>query len=273
MKTLTLTCVIFMALSPTGASARVIAGDLDNTVAVYYFTALTASDNVYDHSMNGLHGALFNGARLGRISGRDCLSLGSNAAEFEASYHNKSLSVSKEFSIVSWVKILQQINTFAICAAAYNNPIGDRWGNFVADYTGGACLEIDVDGTLRGSYIYDDSTSDVWVEVSDRNVNNNRWQHIGFVINGNSRALYLNGVQIAVFPVNEHRSFNGTGTSIYIGEGARGSVDNVGFFKNDLTDAQVRLIYEKGLSNIISIAPVDPNGKVATTWGNLKNNP
>ena len=272
MKFLTFTCAIaiLIAVCTTGADARVIAGDLENAVAVYFFNSLTASGNVFDYSTNGLHGSLFDGAQLGRISGRNCLSLGSNAAVFGAWADRKSLSVSKEFSIVSWVKIPLQINTFGICVFAYNGPFEDRWGNITEDFTGRVCLEVDVDGTLHGSYIYDDLTSEVGVTVTDRNVNNNRWHHIGFVINRNSEKLYLNGARIAVFPVNEHRSFSGTGTSIFIGVEARGSVDNVGFFRNDLTDAQVRLIYEKGLGNIISIAPVDPNGKVATTWGALK---
>lgn len=274
MRTLGFVCAIaiFIAWFTTGAYARVVAGDLDNAVAVYYFTSLTASGNVLDYSTNGLHGSLFDGAQLSRISGRNCLSLGGNAAVFAAWDDQKFLSVSKEFSIVSWVKIPLQINTFAICVFAYNGPFEDRWGNIAADFTGSVCLEVDLDGALRGSYIYDDPTNEVGVIVKDRNVNNNRWHHIGFVINRNSQKLYLNGAQIAVFPVNEHRSFNGTGTYVSIGIEARGSVDNVGFFKNDLRDAQVNLIYSQGLANVISIASVDPGGKIATTWSALKQN-
>ena len=82
--------------------------------------------------------------------------------------------------------------------------------------------------------------------------------------------LYLNGVCIVNQSVSGHQSFAGTGSLISIGENARGSVDNVGFFKNDLTNAHVQMIYNQGLENIISIAAVDPGGKVATTWGALK---
>lgn len=82
--------------------------------------------------------------------------------------------------------------------------------------------------------------------------------------------LYLNGTRIANETISSHESFAGTGSIVFIGEGARGSVDDVGFFKDDFTDAQVKLIYDKGLGTIMSIAPVDPNGKVATTWGALR---
>ncbi|MDE0681593.1 MAG: hypothetical protein OXI63_01640 [Candidatus Poribacteria bacterium] len=44
----------------------------------------------------------------------------------------------------------------------------------------------------------------------------------------------------------------------------------MGFFRNDLTDTHVRMIYTQGLANIINIAGVDPGGKAATTWGTLK---
>ena len=81
--------------------------------------------------------------------------------------------------------------------------------------------------------------------------------------------LYLNGQRVALQFVSGHEPFIGTESHVSISN-ARGSVDNVGFFKNDLTDAQVKLIYTAGLPNVIFIAPVDPNGKVATTWAALK---
>ena len=82
--------------------------------------------------------------------------------------------------------------------------------------------------------------------------------------------LYLNGSRVVYQSVSGHESFAGAGSLIVIGENARGSVDNVGFFKNNLTDRQVQMIYTQGLANIIDIAAVDPGGKVATTWGTLK---
>ena len=82
--------------------------------------------------------------------------------------------------------------------------------------------------------------------------------------------LYLNSTLIINRSVSAHPSFSGTGSFVSIGYDTRGSVDNVGFFKNNLTTAQVQLIYTVGLPNVINIAPVDPGGKVATTWAALK---
>lgn len=257
---------IFIALLTLGADARVIAGDLDNSVAVYYFTSLTDSGNVLDYSTNGLHGSLFNGARLRRISGRNCLSLLSNGASFAAWDDNTSLSVSKEFSIVAWVKIPWQLDPLYITVETYVST------GVSADFRGRVELVVDTDGDLAGLYTYANYQNLVWIETTDRIVNDDTWHHIGFVINRTRMRLYLNGNRIASKFVSRHRSFKGTGTYVSIDPGGltRGSVDNVGFFKNDLSDAQIKLIYNKGLETIISIAPVDSSGKVATTWGALK---
>ena len=260
MRTLSFVCAIaiFIAVFTTGAYARVIAGNLENGVAVYYFNSLTNSGNVLDYSGNGLHGALLDGAQLSTVSGRQCLSVDTNAAIFQASNDNKSLSISKEFSIVAWVKVPQQRNVFLIQIYTYNT-----------EYEGSIDLGVGTDD-LFGAYTYDDDEGFYVVSTTGRNVNNNQWHHIGFVVNSTAMKLYLNGNRVANLPISVHQSFAGAGSFVWIGESARGSVDDVGLFKNDLTDAQIRLIYNQGLANIINIASVDPGGKVTTTWGALK---
>ena len=275
MKTLAFVCAIaiFIAWCTTEAYARVIAGDLENGVAVYYFSSLTDSGNVLDYSGNGLTGALFDGAQLSTVSGRNCLSLGTDAANLQAWDDNKPLSLSKEFSIVAWVKVPQQSNRFVIEIYAYNGPIADISNNVSAGSAGWVILGIFGSGDIYGNYVYTTNTGGsaaAAIQSANRNVNNNQWQHIGFVVNSTSTKLYLNGTRIGNKTVSGHESFAGTGSIVFIGWNARGSVDDVGLFKNDLTDAQVRLIYNQGLANIISIAPVEPGGKVATTWGALK---
>ena len=254
------------------SSARLIGGDLENTVAAYYFTSLAPSKDwdVQDHSGNGLNGALINNARLSTVSGRKCLSLLANADEFQAWNDNISLSLSKEFSIVAWVKIPQQLNSFFIEIFAYNGPLANIANNVAAGAEGGVYVAINPHNMFHGGYVYDDYETAVGIESPGRNVNNNTWQHIGFVVNSASMRLYLNGNRIANQTVSEHESFSGTGSIIFIGEIARGSVDDVGFFKDDLTDTQVRLIYNNGLATIIGIASVDPSDTVAKTWGALK---
>ena len=278
----TLACVyaiaIFIALCTLGASARVIGGDLDNAVAVYYFNSLTDSGNVYDNSGNRLHGTLYQGAELKTVSDRKALSLDySSAGFFQAMDNNKPLFVNKAFSIFAWVKI-PSLNGVAITIYAYN-PVADAIFYPFDRPEGTVHLDVFPGGSLHGYYGYNFTTSAadgnfIGTEITDRDISNNRWQHIAVVIDSTSVKLYLNGTRIADESVSGHQPFGGIGSFIDIliaGEaGGSVGVDDLGFFKNDFTDAQVRLIYNRGLANIISIASVDPGGKVATTWGELK---
>ena len=151
-------CVFAIALliiaCHTEADARVIAGDLDNTVAVYYFSSLTNSGHVRDYSGNGLNGSLYDGAQLSTVSGRNCLSLGTNAADFQAASDNKPLSLSKEFSIVAWVRVLQQSNDFLIEIYTYNGPIADISNNVSAGSEGWVILGVFSSGDIFGNYVY-----------------------------------------------------------------------------------------------------------------------
>ena len=274
----TFACVFIIAIlivaCYTETDARVIAGNLDNAVAVYYFTSLTNSGNVQDYSGKGLHGSLYDGAQLSRVSGRNGLSLSSNAAAFVAYDNHTSISVQREFSIVGWVKIPRQTNEFYISMIAYNGLILDINRLWEADLDevaeGSVYIGIGSDNTLYGAYVYNNNENWVAITETSAGVNNNTWKHVGLVVSSSSMKLYVNGQQVATESIAGHRSIVGSGTAIFIGEDARGSVDNVGLFKKDLTDAQVELIYNQGLANVISIAPVEPGGKVATTWGALK---
>ena len=264
------TLTLFIAVLTPKASARVLGGDLQNGVAVYYFSSLTNLGNVFDQSGNGLRGALFSGAQLSTVSGRDCLFLKSNPADFQAWHDNRSLAVSKAFSIVAWVKIPQQSNDFLIQIHTYTGPIANIRNTIHSGSEGSVTIGVLADGPLFGTYAYNKNSASHSAESTGRHINNDRWQHIGFVVNSTQMKLYFNGSCIVNQSVSGHRSFTGTGSLISIGENAKGSVDSVGFFKNDLTNTDVRMIYTQGLANVINIAAVDPGGKVATTWGALK---
>ena len=269
MKIYTVICAIaiLIASMTTGADARVIGGRLDNAVAIYYFNRLTNAGQIFDHSGNRLHGNLFNVAELAWVSGRQYLSLGSNAAIFWAEDDNKPLFVSKEFSIVAWVKVPIGGNGFFISITAYNDQNTDE------GHQGSIDILVQSDGTLVGFYNYNLPDGLITSEITEargRNVNDDRWHHVAYVVSRNSMKLYLNGTQIVNRSVSAHPYFSGTGSFVSIGYDARGSVDDVGFFKNNLTSAQVKLIYDIGLPFVIGIAPVDPSGKVETTWAALK---
>ena len=272
MRTLIGICLttLLITVVATDTPARVIANDLsENAVAVYYFSSQN-DGQVTDYSGRRLHGVLVNDARIERVSGRTSLSLPTNAAKFVAWDDENPLWVNREFTIVAWVRIPEQPNDFGISVNTYNGPFANISENVHAGSEGSVHLGVDIFGDIYARYDFGDNVFFREVETIGRNVNNNRWHHIGFVINQTHMRLYLNGNRVANHAVSGHSAFIGSGIDIGIGEGARGSVDDVGVFRNDFSDAQVRLIRNVGLGTIMSIAPVDPNDKVATTWATLK---
>ena len=89
-----------------------------------------------------------------KLSNRNCLALTTNAASFAAWNDNKPIFISKEFSIVAWVKIPTQQNNFLIVVDVYNGPSTD-----VFRVEGGVYLAIDADDTLRGGYDFNGYTT------------------------------------------------------------------------------------------------------------------
>ena len=273
MKTLRFVCIVVILTTwiSIDANARVIAGDLSrNTIAVYDFNSVRTGDVIVDKSFTGFTGALLNGAEIRRTSGRKSLSLRTEVTQFRAWDDNRFISVSRQFSIVAWVKIPRQENNFLISVTAYDGPIGDIWHFVEAGADGGVGLAIDADNTLRGDYVFDSHRAWVPVRKEGKNVNDNKWHHVGLVVSPLWLRLYLDGQRIASTNWRGNQTFSGSGTVIRIGDNAIGHVDDVGFFKNSFTDNQMRLIYTVGLQSIVNIAPVDPSSKIATTWGRLK---
>ena len=60
-------------------------------------------------------------------------------------------------------------------------------------------------------------------------------------------------------------------TFISIGKDAKGDlVGDAGFFVDTFIDGHIKIIYNIEFENIISIARMDPGGKMAATWGAMK---
>ena len=50
----------------------------------------------------------------------------------------------------------------------------------------------------------------------------------------------------------------------------KGIVDDVAMFSDTLSEADIKTLMEEGVGKVLGVAPVEPAGKLATTWGNLK---
>ena len=50
----------------------------------------------------------------------------------------------------------------------------------------------------------------------------------------------------------------------------KGIIDDVAMFSDTLSEADLKTLMEQGVGKTLGVAPVEPTGKLATTWGDLK---
>ena len=140
-------------------------------------------------------------------------------------------------------------------------------------------LEIKADGTISflASHIlpFPDIGANGFGFVTEaQDILDNAWHHIAYSHYLGVHKVFVDGT--VIFQEKAWVSdIAGSLFSIAIGN-LRGDfvgealLDDVGIFGMDLSDEDVRAIYNKPISHFIKALPVDPKGKTATTWGALK---
>jgi hypothetical protein len=96
------------------------------------------------------------------------------------------------------------------------------------------------------------------------------WIHLTMTYDGEEIKIYVNGEVDGSFPANGAIQPNEGELRIGRGNPAgyfTGTIDDVAIFKVALSEDEVRSIMNKGLASAMS---VEPQGKLAETWGNIK---
>lgn len=265
MKTLIRCITILLILTSLNTHARVIGSDyIDDVVGVYYFNTETEGF-ILDQGSNEVNGVFIEDAALteeGKYG--KCLSLAAKDDYFGAFNDEAFIGSLNKFSIVAWAKIPKQADDFEVTAYSSDPGFPD------SVVTGAARLTVKSDGNLSALYADLEDNKLLTVETTDQNVSDNRWHHIAFTISRTQMRLYLDGERITEKTITGYTSFLGDETLISIGHDAIGSIDNAGFFDDTFNDVNIKLIYDVGLQKIMSIASVDPQAKVTTTWGAIK---
>ncbi|MBT3269525.1 LamG domain-containing protein [Candidatus Poribacteria bacterium] len=108
---------------------------------------------------------------------------------------------------------------------------------------------------------------DDWVEE--------KWYNITWTLDGTHEMAYVDGVLLGEYDKAHDGTMPGPNTfeiGQRVGGGlpVTGAIDDVGVFSVALDEEDIIDIYERGLAASVGIAPVDPAGKLAATWGDLK---
>ena len=266
MKVLVLSVAVLLISVSIKTNAAVIGGDYnDDIVAIYHFNAEIGEGVVRDYGVNAVAGNLNEGATLTEGKYSQCLSLPTKAANFFTFDPHIFLDSHNKFSVVAWVKIPNQTDNFRLAALALD-PGGTE--NVLI---GGVYITVKADGNIEGSYRDIEDDKGLTIATTKQNISNNKWKHIALTVSRSQMKLYLNGEPLGrAVDRTQDISFLGTYTGITIGHDAIGLVDDVGFFSDTFSDADIKFIHDVGLEKIISVASVEPGNKVTTTWGEIK---
>ncbi len=96
------------------------------------------------------------------------------------------------------------------------------------------------------------------------------WIHLAMTYNGEEIAIYVNGEKDVAAPASG--TIEASEGELRIGRGApggyfTGTIDEVGISRVALSQDEIKAIMNNGLSGFLSI---EPQGKLADTWGNIK---
>ncbi|MFC1714896.1 LamG-like jellyroll fold domain-containing protein [Candidatus Poribacteria bacterium] len=110
-------------------------------------------------------------------------------------------------------------------------------------------------------------------------LNTDTWYYVAFVLNGKEVTLYLDGAEVgkATLPTDTPDTTGAVeiGSVGYKGGGNlnhffKGVVDEVVILNTVLSQGDVKAIADRGIGNVLGLVAVEPPGKLATTWGSLK---
>ena len=104
------------------------------------------------------------------------------------------------------------------------------------------------------------------------------WYFIAGIYNGTEYELYIDGE----FKSKGPNKVGAPEKGLLIGSGLcpaghgcdggyfKGIIDDVAMFSDTLSEADLKVLMEEGVGKTLGVAPVEPIGKLATTWGKLK---
>ncbi len=268
--------LIFLTVLTLGFLANAVNAGLDtdtianHVIAIYHFESTQTTDSgllyTEDSGPQELPGSLLNGASLanGGKSGK-CLSLVGDDA-FGAGTRLFPHLASVGFSIVAWVKRPQQNKGLVLYMIGQYEADPE---NVVSEII----LGVTPTGNIKGTHItYPTDTSAV-LTTQDENVSNNSWHHIAYTLFANTYTLFIDGEPVLKHEATVFPGYFGDMVLFLITspESTRKTlIDDVGFFETGFSTYEIKGLYEDGLATFLETMPVSPQGRLTTTWGEIK---
>ena len=248
--TITLLSLVLMTVSLVTVNSSAAAIDQSSVVGLWLFDE-ASGDVAMDSSGNDNHGTIVNAPIW--VDGRFGSALSFDGVGNCVETNQKLLNGVRDFTVVAWVK------PGTITA----NRIGLIGQNDSPEF-----------GFINPT------TVALWTPTAGSNNHTyehppNEWHHVAAVGSGEFTKVYVDGTATTVegdWPNHGRSDFNVNigGCGIWDGTGNwfTGAMDEVGLFHAVLTDDDIADIMNNGLT-ALGVA-VEPAGKIAVTWANLK---
>ena len=132
-------------------------------------------------------------------------------------------------------------------------------------------------GSWRGQLRYWMAVDGQNAEMQPGNLNTNQWYHLVATFDGTTRKAYLDGELVFEADTPGMITYGDPPPSFVIGdrnvnraasgELMNGFVDEIAVFNVALSDADIQQLMVDGLQGVVA---VEPTGKLATSWANVK---
>lgn len=271
MKTLTFLTLLTLSFLANTVNAGLDTDAIANhVIAVYHFESTKKSDAgllyTEDSGPQNLPGSLLNGASLAnRGKSGKCLSLVGDDT-FGTGTRLFPHLASVGFSIVAWVKRPQQNGGLVFSMIGQYEE--DR-ENVVSEII----LGVTPTGNIKGTHVTYPTDTSVILPTQDENISDNKWHHIVYTLFANTYTLFIDGKPVLTHEATVFPGYFGDRVLFLVtspDSRRRTLIDEVGFFETGFSTYEIKGLYEDGLATFLEAMPVSPQGRLTTTWGEIK---
>ncbi len=247
--------VLILVLTLLAFSPNLMAVTTDGLVGAWLFDDGTGN-TVADSSGNELDGEVSLGTPEW-VDGKFHGAMKFGGADMVTVPDNDALDLTS-FTIAAWINSPATSGRWHVIAAKEaRNPTGRNYGIF---------------GHVNSGVIHYSFTSGGWKSFDAKtNVTDGAWHHIAATYSSPNFKLYVDGTLDAETAPNAVPESNDS--SLYIGGcdignyWMSGTIDEVVLYDRALSEAEIAELIEDGMA---SVTPVEPAGKLATTWSQIK---
>ena len=237
--------------------------ELEESLILYMSFDTIDGAMTIDHSLYANHGEMKGDPE--HVTGRFGKALELNGtSDFVQIPHHESLTVEQDATVMAWIH-----------TERLTGPNEGRWAGILAKGNNPRSYSLWTDAETKCLH-FSVGPPNGGGTVCNTAIKLNQWQHVAAQIHEGTHRYWLNGVKVHEVPNKPNPPGLNDTAPVVIGTGGGnnetyylGVIDEVRIWNRALSDEEIKAQMEKGHFEFFV---VNPEHKLATTWGNLKEN-